>query len=270
MVDIPSQYIKNLYKAFLTFLIMVSLFFAIRVLSEFQSYNNPASKDVNTITLTGHGQMQAVPDIANISFTITKDGKTVKEAQAAVVVVEKNALDFLKTNKVADKDIQTTNASFNPKYNYTQIICPQVAGGPVSYDCINKQPVIVGYTAYESINVKLRVPDDAGKIMQGLGTVGVADLNGPNFAIDNEDGLKAQARKKAIDDASTKAKALASDLGVSLGHITSFSEGGNYPIMYANKAASLDMAGTAPSAPAVIPKGENTISSDVTVTYEIR
>jgi uncharacterized protein YggE len=106
--------------------------------------------------------------------------------------------------------------------------------------------------------------------MQGLGTLGVSDLNGPNFSIDNEDALKAQARKEAIDDAQTKAKALAKDLGVSLGRIANFSESGNYPTpMYYAKDARVSSAGLE-AAPAQIPKGENTITSDVTITYEIR
>lgn len=273
--NIPSEYMKNLYRAFLALLIVLSVFFVVRIFNGFDGGDMKGDKTLNIITLSGHGEVQAVPDIANVSFTITKDGKTVKEAQEAVVVVEKNALDFLKTSNVAEKDIQTTNASFNPKYESQRTMCPlapvAVGGVAGTYYCGNGKQVIVGYTAYESINVKLRVPDNAGKVMQGLGAVGVTDLNGPNFAIDNEDGLKAQARKKAIDDASTKAKALAGDLGVRLGHITSFTEGGgNYPIMYAAKAQSMDSyAGNAP-APAQLPKGENTISSDVTITYEIR
>ncbi len=105
--------------------------------------------------------------------------------------------------------------------------------------------------------------------MQSLGSTGVSNLNGPNFAVDNEDGLKAQARKEAIDDAKSKAEVLAKDLGVSLVKIVSFSDSNaGYPIMYAN-SAKMDAVAAAP-APAELPKGENTISSDVTITYEIR
>jgi uncharacterized protein YggE len=232
------------------------------------------NKTPNTITFSGHGEITAVPDIANVYFTISKDDKTVKDAQAGVAVIEKKALDVLKAKGVADKDIQTTNASFNPKYEYRNSVCPQPApldSGTVSapYYCPSGKQVLIGYTASESITVKVRNTDSVGDIMQELGTTGVSDLNGPNFAIDKEDALKAQARKLAIDDAKAKAKVLAKDLGVSLDKIVSFSENGNSPIMYAEKSIAMDNAGSAP-APAVIPKGENTISSDVTITYEIR
>ena len=269
--NLPNEYIKNLYKVMLVFLVVLSLFFAVKLLVEFRSYGMMGSNEANTITLSGHGEVKAVPDIANVYFTIRKEGKTVKEAQTAVVVVEKKALDFLKENKVAEKDIQTSNASFNPKYEYmydtkslmpcSEFGCPPRPG----------KNVISGYEAYESITVKVRNTDDVGKVMQGLGTLGVTELSGPNFAIDNEDALKAEARKKAIDDAREKAKVLAKDLGVSLGRIANFSEGGGYggPIYYAKDAMMAESVGSAP-VPAEIPKGENTISSDVTITYEIR
>jgi len=268
-MEIPNLYKKNLYLASLIFLIILSLYFAIRFLSEFKSYGMMGSKEVSTVTLSGHGEVTAVPDIANVYFTINKESKTVKEAQALVAEVEKKSLDFLKENNVAEKDIKTSNASFYPKYEYkydtkimmpcTQYNCPPVPG----------KNVITGYVASESITVKVRNTDDVGKIMQGLGTLGISDLNGPNFSIDNEDGLKTEARKKAIDNAKEKAKVLAKDLGVRLGKITSFSESGNYPMpMYAKAMMAEGVSNN--SAPAQIPKGENTISSDVSITYEIR
>ena len=106
--------------------------------------------------------------------------------------------------------------------------------------------------------------------MQGLGTIGVTNLSGPNFAIDDEDALKAEARKLAIDEAKSKAKILAKDLDVSLVKIVDFSESGNYPMMYSNKLSMMEDGAYSAPASAQLPKGENTISSDVTITYEIR
>ena len=127
-----------------------------------------------------------------------------------------------------------------------------------------------GYTASESITVKVRNTDNVGDIMQALGVTGISNLSGPNFSIDNQDALVAQARKLAIDDAKAKAQALAKDLGVTLGKISSFNDSGNnYPVMYAQNAM-LSGAVAPKAAPAVIPAGVNTITSDVTITYEIK
>jgi uncharacterized protein YggE len=264
-MEIPEKNKKRILQALYTLLIILSAYFAVKIFSEIKKDSMLGeSAAPATISFSGHGEVTAVPDIANVYFTISKDASTVKDAQAGVAAVEKKALDVLKGKGIEDKDIKTADASFNPKYEYKQEICPQGS----SY-CGNGNQVIVGYTASESITVKIRKTDDSGAIMQELGAVGVSNLSGPNFAIDNEDGLKAQARKIAIDDAKTKAGALADDLGVSLGKIASFSENGNTPIMYAAKAMTLDSVAAAP-APAQLPKGENTITSDVTITYEIK
>ncbi len=218
----------------------------------------------NIITVTGVGEVQGKSDIANISFTITKEGKTVAEAQTAVAEVEGKALVALRAAGVEDKDIKTESASFNPKYDNTAIYC-------ITYPCPQKSPKIIGYEAYETISVKVRKLDTTGAIIEELGKTGVSNLYGPNFAIDDEEGLKAEARKKAIEDARAKAKVLAKDLGVRLGRITSFSENSDgYPfIQYAKTSASLDSANES-SGRAELPPGENTISSSVSITYSIR
>jgi len=260
---------RNLYKAALGFVIVLTLFFAIKFLAELRAYGGVRSGEVNTISVSGHGEVKAVPDIASVYFTIRQEGKTVKEAQEKVVAIEKKALDFLRANNIADKDIQTTSASFNPKYEYvydTKILMPCT-----EFNCPPRpgKNVITGYEAYESLTVKVRNTDDAGKIIEGLGALGVTDLNGPNFTIDNEDNLKREARKKAIDEAKEKAQILAKDLGVRLGRVVNFSESGNYPIPIYARAELMAADVGAPKA-AELPKGENTITSDVTITYEIR
>lgn len=278
-MEITEENKKILFKVLFVLMAVLSVYFAVKIFSEIKKYSMLGeSSQPATISFSGHGEVTAVPDIANIYFTITKDGKTVKDAQAEVAVIEKKALDFLKAKGVEDRNIKTSNASFYPKYEYRQAVCPpittmnagEVGGNQNSpYYCPGGKQVIVGYVASESITVKIRNIENIGGIMQGLGTTGVSDLNGPNFAIDKEDVLKAEARKKAIGDAKQKAKALAKDLGVRLGKISSFSESGSFPIIY-GKSAMMDVGIAAESAPSVIPKGENTISSDVTIIYEIR
>ncbi|MDP2789356.1 MAG: SIMPL domain-containing protein [bacterium] len=266
----PQQdYKKNSHGAFTILMLVLSLYVGLKFVSEFRSYGKAGGVDVNVITLSGHGEVSAVPDLATVYFTIQKEAKSVKEAQDAVAVVEAQALESLKTNSIEEKDIKASNASFSPvyEYQYGKFMPCNEFGCPPSRPGKN---VITGYQASESITVKVRNTDSVGKVMQDLGTLGVSDLNGPNFTIDDETALQAQARKMAINEAKAKAKVLAQDLGVRLGRIVTFNEGGNYyptPMMY-GKAISIDSA--LESAPAQIPKGENTISSDVTITYEIR
>jgi uncharacterized protein len=286
-MEIQTYEKSRLVKAGLVLLVVLSVYFAVRIISEIKKDSLLGeSSQPATISFSGHGEVTAVPDIASVYFTISKNAATIKDAQAGVATVEKSALGVLKAKGVADKDIKTADVSSYPNYEYQNAVCPtpipiplsatnSVSGsGAVSSSAIYCPPsrqVLKGYTASESITVKVRNTDSVGDIMQALGIAGVSNLSGPNFSIDNQDALQAQARKLAIDDAKAKAQILAKDLGVSLGKIESFSDNSNnYPMpMYSTKAMLATNAG-AVSAPAVIPAGQNTISSDVTITYEIK
>jgi len=256
---------KKIYKVIKLIAFLLIIICAVRFLvgGDFSDKD----KIENTISFSGHGEVYAVPDIANINFSIQKDAKTVKEAQNQVAQIEKKVLDFLKANNVADKDIKTTNVSFYPKYEFQY--SKDMTCGALTCPPRPEKQVIVGYTSSENITVKIRNTDETGKIIEGIGALGVSDLNGPNFAIDDEDIFKDNARKLAIDEAKLKARKLAKDLGIRLGKITSFSEGENYPRPMYEKAIMLS-ADSSGSAPAEIPKGENLITSDVTITYEIK
>ena len=222
----------------------------------------------NVIAFAGHGEVKAVPDIASVYFTIEASDSTQVAASNTVNTKEKSILDFLKSSNIVEQDIKTEGYSSYPKYS-NPTPCPIYYGTGSITPCTQAESKIIGYTVSESVTATIRKVDDASKIIDGVNKIGVTNMSGPNFSIDNEDSLKTQARKIAIDDAKARAKELANQLGVSLGNITSFSESGNYPgpIMYA-KALSASSAAT--PAPAQLPTGQSTISSDVTITYEIK
>jgi len=270
-MDIPNEYKKNLYMGSLALLVVLSLFFAMRFLSEVKSYTSRGSGDANVITLSGHGEVQAVPDIASIYFTVETSSATQGTASEEVNKKTKNIIDFLKTSGVEEKDIKTENYNSYPKYSNPEV-CPMyypIDGGVPP--CRGGESKVVGYTVSQSVSVKVRKVDDASKIIDGINKIGVNNMSGPNFTIDDEDALKAEARREAIADARTKAEALAKDLGIKLGRVSNFSEntGGYYP-MFSKVGYEMDGSARNQSAPAELPKGENTISSDVTISYEIR
>ncbi len=247
-------------------LVVISLLTVAKLVNEVKgsSYVGRGKQPVNTISVSGKGEVVAISDIATLNINLNKEGKTAKEAQDLLNVSITNTLKYLKDKKIADKDIKSEYGGLNPKYSYE----PQPAC--YTYPCPTKDPVITGYTATQSIVIKVRVVDSASEIRTGLATIGVTDISGPTFSIDNEDKIKVDARALAIKDAREKAQVLADELGVKLGKVVSFSEniGGGYPI-YAAKAMMADSAPSAQTAP-VLPKGENKVASDVSITYEIK
>ena len=232
-------------------------------------------RDVNaqtTITVSGDGDAYGAPDIATVSYTITQESKTVAEARKVVDAKMKTIHQFLSKSGVEDKDIKA-NYSFYPKYEWQdkRIEC-------ISYPCIQPvgKQVLTGYEVSEQVDVTIRGidkdADKAGTIVGGLADNGATNLSGPNFTVEHEDALQAQAREAAIAKAKAKANQLAKDLGVSIVRIVSFNEGSNYPMMYGGAVMmkSMTMDAAVPPEAANIPAGQSKYTSNVTIVYEIK
>ncbi len=251
-------------------LVVLALFLFVKTLDAMSTFGKGENPQVNTITVTGEGTSSATPDIATISFTVQQQASTVKAAQDAATKQANDAIAAMKAEGVADKDIKTSDYSVSPQYASNQpvtcgagIMCPRMMV-PVNGASSN---TITGYQVSESVDVTVRDTSKAGDVVQKLGSLGVQNISGPNFTVDDDSGVMNDARAKAIDNARAKAKELAKELGVSLGDVVSYSDSGPvYPVYSAAK--TLDAAGTAASTPN-LPTGSDDRTVTVQVTYEI-
>lgn len=266
-MEISTNEKSKLVKLIFAFLVIVSLYFLVKTFSEVKNYNNipGGSVALNTISFEGKGEVSAAPDLATVSFTIRENTKEVKDAQDKVTAKESVVLAFLDKSGIAKKDIKTESYNTYPKYDYGN-----PCYGGYGMPCPQQEPKITGYEVSEYISVKIHDLTKAGEVVKGITAVGITEMSGPSFSIEKEDALKSQARKMAIDEAKAKAEALSKDLGVRLVRIVNFSENGNYPMMYGKGMMAADSVSSAPSPAPELPTGENKITSNVTITYEIR
>ena len=221
---------------------------------------NDNNKVVNTISFSGKGEVVVKPDIATVSFGVTAENLDVAKAQTTATTKMNSIIDLLKKQGVSEKDIKLTNYNIYPRYDYVQ--------NSTLYPYTGKQ-VLAAYVVSQTVEVKIRDISKAGEILTGVGEFGVTDVSGLTFSVDNDQVIKDQARDLAIIDAKTQAETLAKSLGVKLVKITNFSENGNYPVYYEmNKSMALT-AGSDRAVPQV-PMGENKITSNVSITYEIK
>ncbi len=256
-------------RASIALVIVLSLFVLVLFINEIKSSSYIGEQNIPTISVSGTGDVMAVSDIAIITANLSKDGATTKEAQDALNTSITSTLAYLKTQNIADADIKSQYGGLTPKYG-------QATASPLvcfSYPC-PPQPAqkIIGYTATQSITIKVRAIDSSSGIRTGLANLGITNISGPDFSIDNPETFQNQARAKAIDDARAKAEVLAKELGVHLGRITSFSENnsGPFPKMYAATAMVSDSIAPNVAPAPVLPTGQNKITSDVNITYEIK
>lgn len=266
-MEILAQHKKILNAIFLVLLFLAGFLF-VKMIGEIKAYQFigggvPVS---NTITVSGEGEAQAPADVANFSFSVIEEAKTVKDAQDEASKKINIAIALLEDKDIEDRDIKTSGYNVYPQYDWVRESCP------VGEFCPGGKQVLRGYQVNQTISVRVRDIDEAGAILAEIGNVGVSNISGLNFTIDDEDGLERQARQEAIEDAEDKAKQLARDLGVSLVRVVSFSEGGGgyqLPIAFSTRAIAVDEAVDVLIAPE-LPVGENTVRSNVSITYEIR
>ena len=243
-------------------------------------YVGASERQGYTINVAGHGEVLAVPDIATFNFSVVSDKPTVAAAQNDAATKANAITAYLTGAGIDTKDIQTTNYSVSPQYDYLNAVCPPMAPTPGVMNsegsassaiyCPSGKQVLKGYEVSQQTTVKVRDTSKAGDLLSGVGGKGATEVSGLSFTLDNPETTQAQARAKAVADAQTQAQALAKSLGVSLGRITAFYDNANpstspSPLSYASMGATA----TASVAPQ-ISTGQNMVTDDVTITFEIR
>lgn len=206
------------------------------------------------ISLNGHGEVKARPDMAVVSVGVTTQGSTAREALTQNTDSMEKVLASLTASGIEAKDIQTSNFMINPRYQYDQT---------------NVQPPkLIGYDVSNTVTVSVKKLDSLGAVLDKVVSDGSNQVNGVTFALADDETLKDEARKLAIADAERKAKLYADAAHITLGQIMSVSEG-NYqppqPIFY-GKAVRADAAASA----VPIAEGEQTVAIDVGIVWEIK
>lgn len=262
---------KRLFNVVLVSLVLFAVFLGIKSLNALKE-SSSIGRGVypsNVISVSGNGEVFAIPDTGSFSFSVVEEGKNVKDAQDKASKKINTILDAVRSLGVAEKDIKTIGYNSYPKYEYSSSVCPASREGIAVY-CPPGKQVLTGYEVSQTISIKVRKTADAGTVLTKVGDLGASNISGLNFVIDDMDAVNTEARGKAIADAKEKAEVLAKALGVRLVRIVSFNEGGSYPIPYAmggmmEKSISMDNISTPPQTPV----GENEIVSNVTITYEV-
>lgn len=254
-------------KVLVMVLFALALYLAVLTINAVKAYQYIGADiaPMNTITVSGEGEVFAVPDTAEFSFSVNAEGAAAEEAQTKSAQKMNEILAYLREEGVLEEDIKTTGYNLFPRYEYRQTeTC-------IDFRCPPGERELIGFEVTQRVQVKLEGTSEAGALIAGAGARGATDVSGLNFTVDDEDALLADARARAITDAKEKARVLARDLGVRLGRVVSFNEGGspNFYRMDAVAERAFGMGGDAMVAPE-LPVGENKIASQVTITYEIR
>jgi len=205
----------------------------------------PSSAIEKLVTVTGEATVAVAPDSAMIRIGVSSQDKTAREASDANARQMTAVLAAIKSNNIADRDIQTSRLSLQPQYD------PNKSG----------TARLTGFQATNQVTVRIRDIGNLAAVLDSAISAGANEMSGIEFIVSEQSKLLDRARDDAIADAHRKAELYAKAAGSKLGHVIAISEEGSAPPPRPMQALR---AGAVP-----ISQGEQTLRAAVTVSYEL-
>jgi uncharacterized protein len=218
-----------------------------------QQQPGPPMIQGTVLSVSAEGKTTGRPDMATINLGVQTDGQTAQAALQANSQRMTALVAALRHAGVAERDIQTSNVSVNPTYEYRQ----------------NEPPRLTGYQANNSVVAKVRAIDTTGRVIDAAVSAGGNTVNGVNFSYQNPDAQLDAARRNAIQEARRRAELYAQALDMHVVRVISVNEGGGYtPPMPMPMMARAEAAPAPPPPP--VEAGEVETTASVSVVFELR
>jgi uncharacterized protein len=205
-----------------------------------------------TLQVSATAEVRGAPDMAMISAGVVTQAAGAKAAMQTNATRMTAVMDAIRAAGIEGKDIQTSGISLQPQYRYAD----------------NQAPVITGYQASNTVNVRIRKIEGVGPVLDALVAKGANQINGPTFLLSNEEALMDAARKDAVSKARKRAALYADAAGLKIKRIISLSESGAVaqpmPMMQAMAMDARSEKAASPVAP-----GESTLSATINMVFEL-
>ncbi len=207
-----------------------------------------------TLTVTGHGTVNARPDRGIVQLGVEAQANTAESAQQGVNGSMERVIEAVKKLGVEKHSVQTAGIRLTPIY------AAQTPGRE------SEPPRILGYRASNTIRVELSDLGLIGKVIDAGTQAGANRVEGISFEVQNDAEYRAEALGVAAKKAQNEARALAGALGIKLGRVWKVNQVAiNAPRpMYAFGGRARFAAVSTPVEP-----GQIAIEASVTVTYRI-
>jgi len=212
--------------------------------------SNETTRD--TISFSATGEVTVIPDLAVINLTVTTENKDLNEAIIENSQSMNNTITFLKNNGVDSSDIKTTRYNMYPRYEY---------------EGEYRNRYIAGYEITQTLTIKIRDLSKVGEIISGVTENGVNNIGNIQFTVDDNQLFLEEARSIAIKNAKQKAEEISKEVGIKLGKIVGFSDNNlGINTVLEKMSFATPVADYSP----IIETGESTITSSITIIYEIK
>ncbi len=231
-------------------IILLMVVFMITAPGLAQAEGNPAP-NVPVVVVSAYSTVNVIPDQAQVSMAVLETDQNLSRALESNNCTTEQVIAALKNAGISGEDIETSNFSVYPEYDYSE----------------NGQNKIISYQVRNEISVLVRDLDQLGKILDTAVSSGANNLNYVNFQKADTTAAENQALVQAVKRAREKALILSNASGMNLGRLISITEGYSQPIIYGNMVYADKAEGMGSTVP--INPGELQISASVTITYEM-
>lgn len=205
-----------------------------------------AEPEPRAVTVIGSGSVAVAPDLAEITLGVGAEAAGAQAALAAANEAMAKLLQRLGGLGIAPRDIETQGLAVAPRHETG-------ARG---------RGAVVGYEAVNTIQVRLRRLDEAGRVIDQLVADGANRVHGIRFTVAEPGPALDEARRRAMADARRKAEILAAAGGVRVGRVLAITESGAgtpRPVFAQARAAEA----------VPIAAGEQELRATVTVVYAL-
>jgi hypothetical protein len=235
----------------------------------------PLGQNSALLSLTAEGQSRRTPDLAIFNAGVVTQANTAAQAVAENSRRMDSMIAALRRSGIAERDIQTSNISLQPRYSNPELeaqIRARTNREPYIPPAEAQTPRIIGYEARNNVQVRVRRLGDMGRTIDTLISAGANEVNGPSFTMDEPRAALDEARAAAIATARERAELYARAAGMRVVRILSITEGGGYyPVQEAIvvTGASRGMMAPPPPPPTPVAPGELTLGVNVSVQFEL-
>ena len=235
---------------------------------------SPLGPNSALLSITAEGRSRRTPDLANFSAGVVTQGRTAVEAMAANSRQMEAVIAALRRAGVAERDIQTSSISLQPRYSDPEReaqMRARISREPYIPPTDPELRRIIGYEARNSVQVQVRRLSEMGRVIDALVSVGANEINGPNFTLDEPQAAQDEARVEAIATGRQRAELYARAAGMRVARILSISEGGGYyPVeQIVVTGARMSAGAPPPPPPTPISPGEVSVGASVSMQFEL-
>ncbi len=212
----------------------------------------------NQINVTGMGEIDAEPDQAVLSVSISVTKNSLVEAKQDADEKYQQVLNVIEKADIPKKQYKVTNLNSYPQYDW-------------SFD---KRGEYKGQKITRSLSITINDLEKLSPLMQALVENGVSTITSISPGFQDESGLQRQALEKAIDDASSKAAFIAEKLDRNLGEVLSISELNAQSPIFQGRAYQLEgFAASATSQRGTPPPeafGTQKVQANINVSFKLK